>query len=78
MTDQTAGTESELELLRKGAQTAISFLGPSMYIAVNRRLSMFEPNVDTPVSEQIKNLLNDLKILQCAGDLLISRFTQIR
>lgn len=61
-----------------GAQTAISFLGPSMYVAVNRRLSMFEPNVDTPVSEQTKNLLNDLKILQCAGDLLISRFTQIR
>lgn len=61
-----------------GAQIALSFLGPSMFVAVNRRLSMFEPNVDKPVAEQTENILNDLKVIQVAGDLLISRFAQIR
>lgn len=57
-----------------GAQIAISFLGPTMFVAVNRRLSMFEPNVDTPVAKQTENIINDLKIIQIAGNLLISRF----
>lgn len=58
-----------------GVQIAISFLGPSMFVAVNRRLSMFEPSVDRPVTEQTQNILNDLKSIQEAGDLLISRFS---
>lgn len=61
-----------------GAQIALSFLGSSMFVAVNRKLSMFEPSVDRPVAEQTQNIVNDLKIIPIAGGLLISRFAQSR
>ncbi len=55
-----------------GEQIAVTFRGGYMFIAICRIRSMFNPYVDTPVSEQTKLILEDISILQKAKDILIS------
>lgn len=57
--------------VRAGAQIAISFHGRAMYVAINRKLSMFDPLLDKPVAVQKQDIVDDLKIIQDAGDILL-------
>lgn len=56
------------------ARIAVCFIGSVMYVAVNRKVSMFDPCVDKPVAEQKQNILNDLQLIRAAGDLLLHRY----
>lgn len=53
-----------------GGQTAITFWGERLYVAVNGR-SLFDPAVDEPVAEQKKKILEDVGIIRKAGELLL-------
>lgn len=55
-----------------GAQIAISFLGPVMYVAVNQKRGMFVSDINRPVSEQKEDIMNDIRILSTAGDMLLA------
>lgn len=54
-----------------GVQVAMTFYDERLYIAV-RRHSMFNPVIDEPVSEQTKNILEDISILQKAFEILVT------
>lgn len=55
-----------------GKQVAVSFRGSSMFVAIAGRGSMFEPADDIPVPEQGPGILEDIGILQMAGDILLA------
>ena len=55
-----------------GKQVAVSFRGSSMFVAIAGRGSMFEPVDDIPVPEQGPGILEDIGILQMAGDILLA------
>ncbi len=52
-------------------QVAITFTGSSLYVAVSRTRSAFEPHVDEPVAQQRQYILEDVELMRQAGDLLI-------
>lgn len=48
---------------------AITFNGPSVTIAVHRSRCLFDVWVDKPIKNQKQDILNDVKLLQAAGDI---------
>lgn len=55
-----------------GEQTAVTFCGNKMFVAISRSRSMFDARADIPVQEQKKDILEDMKILQIAREMLIA------
>lgn len=60
-----------------GAQIAISFHGTVMFVAINRNISMFDGKVDIPIAKQKEGILNDIRLLQMAGDILLQRQSEV-
>lgn len=55
-----------------GEQTAVSFCGKKMFVAVCRSRSMFDARSDIPVSQQKKEIIRDMEILQKAKEMLVA------
>ncbi len=60
-----------------GEQIAITFTGPVMYVAVCRTRSIFDGDVDKPISSQREDILQDVEMLRKAGELLITEMNTI-
>ncbi len=56
---------------RAGTQIALSFCGPSLFVAINRLYSILDASFHVPVSEQKRLILEDVELLRQAGELLI-------
>ncbi|MCI8608310.1 MAG: DUF3137 domain-containing protein [Firmicutes bacterium] len=55
-----------------GEQIAVTFRGKYMFVAIARIESLFDGKVDVPVPEQKAHILQDISMLEKAGDILIT------
>lgn len=51
-------------------QIALTFVGASLYVAVNRPHSIFNASVTEPIAQQRQGILQDVMLLRRAGELL--------
>ena len=54
-----------------GSQIALTFVGPTLYVAVDRSRSMFDASVRKPLKEQRQQILDDANLLKRAGEMLV-------
>lgn len=54
-----------------GCQTALTFVGPYLYVAMNSRRSMFDASVKEPFDKQRQAILADAGLMRRAGELLV-------